>query len=297
MENEKHDLVILYSGGADSRLMLEFALKLNRKPYCVLIDYSQLHNNELQFAENQLQKLDVKYQTIKINGLNLNSGLTGDGVKGRFGEHVSEWHVPGRNTMFAGIAFSIAENLNIDEIWIGANYSDVINNFVDCKQDFINQINELFKVNGSFPIKFRAPLLGLEKNTILKLLKNFGVDESELFSGYGEISSKSKNDEYYNSDPYYRLMHLFDELPNDKEIEFSYQSYITLPSVHIPENAKSYSIPPGVYRLEGHDPLKTGFGIIFPINKSVDLDELNNYKTSCIISDLNRTKLEKMLYM
>ena len=41
------DLVILFSGGADSVLMLEMALELEMSPFCVLIDYEQLHIEEL----------------------------------------------------------------------------------------------------------------------------------------------------------------------------------------------------------------------------------------------------------
>ena len=50
------DLVILYSGGADSRLMLSWALQLGRHPYCVLIDYQQKHIKELSYAVEQLEK-------------------------------------------------------------------------------------------------------------------------------------------------------------------------------------------------------------------------------------------------
>ena len=37
------DLVILFSGGADSTLLLKIAEKINRKPLALMIDYNQLH--------------------------------------------------------------------------------------------------------------------------------------------------------------------------------------------------------------------------------------------------------------
>ena len=193
MENQtlNYDLVLLYSGGADSRLMLEFARYSNKNPYCLLINYNQLHSEELDFAKNQLSKLNVPYQEVSISGLQINSGLTGNGEKGRFGDEseVSSWHVPGRNTMFASVALSVAENLGIDEVWLGADHSDLVNGFLDCTQEFVNEVDTLYGVAASFPIRFRAPLLGIDKDIIKTLLKSFGVNEGEVFSGYGDLEN------------------------------------------------------------------------------------------------------------
>lgn len=179
----REDLVILYSGGADSRLLLELALKLEKVPFCILIDYEQLHQEELSFAHSQLKKLNIEYQIIKIKDLNINSGLTGNGNKNNSGE-VHEMHVPGRNTMFLSLAFSIAETKNIDTIWIGSDWSDRLNLFPDCYQEYIFQINKLFEIAGPKPIKVEGPLLGMTKELVLNLLKSYGIDEKELFSGY-----------------------------------------------------------------------------------------------------------------
>lgn len=261
MNEKNYDLIILFSGGADSRLMLEFALSMDKNPLCLLINYDQKHNDELSLAKKQLTRLAIDYQTVKIFGLNLNSALTGDGIRGRFGDNISEWHVPGRNTIFASIAFSIAENLGVDEIWLGSDYSDIENNFVDCKQDFILKVNELFKVNGVNPIKFRAPLLGLDKNQVNLFLDYYEVDDEEIFSGYGDLEEN-------NSD-------------NNCEFTMDYKSYITLPTIIEIDGI----VPPGVYRKEGYNPLESiyGYGIIFDINDPCKIDLINNYKKTCRI--------------
>ena len=85
---DKKDLVILFSGGSDSMLMAQLALDLGKNPLAILIDYGQIHVAELQFARKQLNKLKVDYQSVKISGLNINSGLTGNGIKGQY-ENVS----------------------------------------------------------------------------------------------------------------------------------------------------------------------------------------------------------------
>jgi len=186
-ENNKPDVLILYSGGADSRLMLEYARLLNKTPYCVIVNYEQLHEEELKFARSHLESMiPGYYQQVYLENLMVNSGLTGEGNKNESGE-VHEMHVPGRNSMFLSIAFSIAEYRGIDTIWLGCDWDDRLNLFPDCYQEYIVAMNDTFKVAGPKPIKIEAPLMGLSKENIIILLKTFGVDESEIFSGYGDL--------------------------------------------------------------------------------------------------------------
>jgi len=185
-ESPAFDIVILFSGGADSVLMVEMANAFNKIPYCVLIDYEQLHIAELRTAKNYLRDNEVPFRVVKLHDLAVQSGLTGRGEKGRF-EGVHEMHVPSRNLMFVGIAASIAEDMGVDTIWYGADFSDFINQFPDCMQPWFGAMNEVLKINGPNPIRLEAPLAGLTKETILNMLKKRGVDEKEIFSGYGDL--------------------------------------------------------------------------------------------------------------
>lgn len=189
-------VVVLFSGGADSRLLLELALQTKEKIHCVLIDYQQLHNKELDVAKKILDSYlkygdgnKLTYQEVSLSGLNLCSALTGDGEKGRFGDQVSSWHVPARNIMFISIAASIAENLGFDLIWYGADYSDREGLFPDCYQDWVFKVNELLKINGSRPISLEAPLLGFSKQLVINYLESLGISKDSLFSGYGKLEN------------------------------------------------------------------------------------------------------------
>lgn len=187
-EGRNFDLVILFSGGADSILMLEMAKEFGRIPYCVLIDYEQLHINEIQTAKIYLEKkADVPFRVVKLHGLQIQSGLTGAGKKGRF-EGVHEMHVPSRNMMFVGIATSVAEDMGVDTVWYGADFSDFVNKFPDCMQQWFGAMNKVLEINGPKPIKLEAPLAGLTKETILEALKTKGITEREMFSGYGDLN-------------------------------------------------------------------------------------------------------------
>jgi 7-cyano-7-deazaguanine synthase len=187
MDNKK--ILILFSGGADSVLMLEIALAMGYKPYCLLVDYQQLHIVELTYANNYLQKKKIPYQTFKLDLQGINSGLTGNGKQGTF-KNVNPHYVPGRNTILLSIGASIAESMGINTIWLGADYSDMENKFPDCTQKYIYKANQMFKTSGSIPIKIEAPLLGLTKENVIKLLKHFGVEITEIFSGYGEFEEQ-----------------------------------------------------------------------------------------------------------
>lgn len=182
----KEDVLILYSGGADSRLMLEFALKRRMKPYGLLIEYGQLHKQELDLAGEILAKYDVPFHTVHVSYLNVNSGLTGDGNKNTTGD-VHEMYVPGRNSIFLSLAFSVAEYRDIPLIWHGADYSDRINLFPDCYQEYFVAFNKMLKHAGPKDISVEAPMLGLTKEGIYELLHSYGVSESEYFSGYGDL--------------------------------------------------------------------------------------------------------------
>jgi 7-cyano-7-deazaguanine synthase len=182
------DIVMLYSGGADSMLMLKLAQMAGKVPYCVLIDYGQKHIKELEYAENQLQSEDIEigYTIMKLENFNVDSGLTGSQTEARW-NNVHEMNVPGRNTIFIGLAASVAENMGIDEVWYGADYSDRVNLFPDCYQEYVFRLNEVFEIAGVKPIKLVAPLLGMPKELILEILKiQFDVQLVGLYSGYEE---------------------------------------------------------------------------------------------------------------
>jgi 7-cyano-7-deazaguanine synthase len=188
MENNKlnkEDLIILFSGGADSRLMIELAQAIGKNPYCVIIHYGQAHDEEIDSATKQLDSKNIDYHVVSLIDLNIDSGLTGDGVKNNTGE-VHEMHVPGRNSIFLSIAYSVAESKDIDTIWIGCDWSDRLNLFPDCYQEYIVRMNEAFKYAGPNAISIEAPLMGLSKEIIINLLDKLGIKESEYFSGYGE---------------------------------------------------------------------------------------------------------------
>lgn len=188
--NKNEDLIILFSGGADSVLLLELSLKLGRIPYCIIVDYGQVHRIEINYAEKYLKDKQIPYHIVKIENLNINSGLTGNLKLAQY-SGVSEFNIPGRNTIFLSLAFGIAESMNIKEIWYGPDFSDCENLFPDTYQNYVCKVNELFKIAGSYPIKIYAPLLGFTKKMVIDYLENIcDINMNFIFSGYGDLEEK-----------------------------------------------------------------------------------------------------------
>jgi len=181
------DVVILYSGGADSYLMLYFAMQMKLKPYCILMNYGQKHIEELDYASRQLKQLNIPWQEIDLVNYNVISGLT-TGHKGRY-EGVNQNNVPARNSIFLTIAAGIAENLQVNRVWIGCDMSDFYGGFPDCKQQYIAKMNEVFQIAFSYPIQIEAPLLGFTKEMVLEYLdKVVGIKPESLYTGYREFA-------------------------------------------------------------------------------------------------------------
>lgn len=178
---EPKTILLLYSGGADSTLLLKMIQKIGLIPYCLGFNYGQVHVKELEWARMYCAKQHVTYKELSIF-LPVHSKLTdGESIY----EGVSPFHVPSRNLLFISYAASLAESMGIDTIWYGANYEDRINLFPDCYQEWVLRVNELLAINGSKKITVEAPLLGMTKETICHLLRAYDVKEDEIYSGYG----------------------------------------------------------------------------------------------------------------
>ena len=186
-QSKKHDLVVLYSGGADSTLLLKLAESMGRRVFAVMIDYGQKHIEELEFAKKYLEDHEIDGKTIKISGYDVNSGLTGSGKQNLY-EGVHSHNVPARNSIFLSIAYGVAESMGITEVWYGPDYSDREGLFPDCYQDYVYNLNKVFAISGVKPVRVYAPLLGFTKDMVLKVLESYGITKDKLYSGYGEFS-------------------------------------------------------------------------------------------------------------
>lgn len=188
-------LIVLFSGGADSTLLMELAYKYvgysNVLP--VMFRYGQKHSKEIEYAKKILNDRYgknpsnfVEIDLSEIFGMYSSPLLKGGGP---IRDGVHEMHVPARNSIFVSIALGIAETKEYDEIWIGCDYSDLVNRFPDCTQNWISKMSEAIEIAGSRKITLRAPLLGMTKELVTALLPK----DVKVFSGYEEPKKEGED--------------------------------------------------------------------------------------------------------
>lgn len=184
MIRPNYDILLLYSGGWDSTLLLEMVNDMDKDVFCLIFDYGQTHIDETKAAMAYCDDNNIPYKVIFIDRSSMASSKLTDG-SGHY-DNVSEWHVPSRNLIFISFAAGMAEMMDIPTIWYGANYEDREHRFPDCYQEWVYQMNKVLAINGSMKIKLEAPLLGMSKSTIKSLGRTYNIDESKIFSGYGK---------------------------------------------------------------------------------------------------------------
>lgn len=181
--------LILFSGGADSALLVVLAKKLGREIRLVTFSYGQKHSDEINYAYNLAGQLLLGpgpvITTVDLRGAfyNVKSNLLQNGGKADY-PGVHDMHVPARNSVFLSVALGLAESFGDDEVWIGCDYSDALNNFPDCRQQYILAMQHVFNLGASREVAICAPLLGLPKEVVKALLVAEGVDLDKVYSGY-----------------------------------------------------------------------------------------------------------------
>lgn len=186
----KERIVILFSGGADSALMYHLALKMKYDPMLLFIDYGQkFATDEFEAAQEIAGTKPITHLDMSIISGAISSKLTdAEGEMNKPYEGSSEFYVPYRNTVLVSIACAMAETMEAKQVWIGCDYSDRINLFPDCYQEWVVQFNnylDAYAVPEYRKVRLVAPLLGMSKDMVLRMLKSFGI--SGFFSGYGDI--------------------------------------------------------------------------------------------------------------
>jgi len=160
--------LLLYSGGADSTLLLY----RDKPDACLFVRYGQKHMKEYWFARKHCDATNTPLYEVEIPRLQ-GSSLTGDS---------GSFVVPARNLLFAALAANFAEANGFDEILLGCNKDDR-KGFPDCCGDFWIAVTEAMKA-AQLKVYPRIPLTNFTKKQILRKLDEIGVGRSDVWSCY-----------------------------------------------------------------------------------------------------------------
>jgi 7-cyano-7-deazaguanine synthase len=188
--------VVLLSGGLDSTTILAVA-KQRFTVHALSFSYGQRHSGELARARRIAAAAGVASHVITDIDLRIfgGSALTADidVPKDRdaatMTSSIPVTYVPARNTIFLSFALAFAEVLPAQDIFIGVNALDY-SGYPDCRPEYIDAFERMANlatrgaVQGTNPVRIRAPLIAMTKAEIIRLGTSLGVDYSMTTSCY-----------------------------------------------------------------------------------------------------------------
>lgn len=181
--------VILLSGGLDSATTLYYALRQGYALTALIFDYAQRHKKEIAHAKKLSQSNHVAHHIVKIDLSWAVSSLTDKRLSVPLNQDLNAKKIPityvaGRNIIFLSYAFSLAESIGAEKIFIGAHVQDY-SGYPDCRPEFLTAFQHA--VNRGMKdkkIKIVAPLVGKSKKDIIKLGMKLGVPFQHTWSCY-----------------------------------------------------------------------------------------------------------------
>ena len=190
--------VLLLSGGLDSTTLLAHAIAEGFDVHAMTFRYGQRHATEIDAARRVASRFGVRDHVIVDIDLRTfgGSALTNTAIDVPKDRDVAEMdhgipitYVPARNTIFLSFALAWAEVLEAGDIFIGVNALDY-SGYPDCRPEYIAAYEKMANlatrggVEGTNPIRIRAPLIDLTKAQIIRRGLDLGVDYSITQSCY-----------------------------------------------------------------------------------------------------------------
>jgi 7-cyano-7-deazaguanine synthase len=197
LDSPRAPAVVLLSGGLDSTTLLAYAVAQGFVPHAMTFRYGQRHAIEIEAARRVARAFNVRDHIVVDIDLRTfgGSALTSDVAvpKDRPQEEMSRGipitYVPARNTIFLSYALAWAEVLRASDIFIGVNAVDY-SGYPDCRPEYVAAYERMANlatrgaVEGTTPVRIRAPLIDLTKREIIELGTQLGVDYSMTTSCY-----------------------------------------------------------------------------------------------------------------
>ncbi|MHB8361775.1 MAG: 7-cyano-7-deazaguanine synthase QueC [Thermoplasmataceae archaeon] len=185
--------IVLLSGGLDSATVAAIALSRNYEIIGLSFDYGQRHKIEIEMSKNLSKFYHIKHHIFNVNlkqigGSSLTSNMPVEkGDINRKSNDIPNTYVPSRNIIFLSIAASLAETLNVDNIFIGANVLDY-SGYPDCRPDFFDAMEKAINLGTqrglSSGFKIQVPLQYMKKSEIIKMGISLGVPYEMTHSCY-----------------------------------------------------------------------------------------------------------------
>ena len=189
--------VVLLSGGLDSTTLLAYALEDGFVAHAMTFRYGQRHAVEIEAARRVARELgvrnhiivDIDLRTFGGSALTSDTDVPKDRLLDDMSRGIPITYVPARNTIFLSYALAWAEVLGASDIFIGVNAVEY-SGYPDCRPEYVAAYERMANlatraaVEGTTPVRIRAPLIDLTKREIIELGMRLGVDYGMTTSCY-----------------------------------------------------------------------------------------------------------------
>lgn len=145
--------VILFSGGADSVVLMERARIEHRNPVALFVDYGQpavVPERRIVIAYCREHGIKLYFSTLSLHGMGDMFRSAGAAI------------VPARNMVFLSLAANLAMAIGCDSVEFGANADDVA--YADCSREFTASMAAASAMLG---VSISAPLVATSKGEIV----------------------------------------------------------------------------------------------------------------------------------
>jgi 7-cyano-7-deazaguanine synthase len=189
--------VVLLSGGVDSSTAAAIARQEGFETHALTFRYGQRHECELEAAQRVAAFLAAaSHRILEFDLRAIGGSALTDSIEVPKGRSVGEiahgipiTYVPARNTIFLSFALALAERLEAENIFFGANQLDY-SGYPDCRDEYIRAFERMANlatqagIESRSQIKINAPLIHMSKAQIVKQGVALGLDYALTWSCY-----------------------------------------------------------------------------------------------------------------
>lgn len=187
--NPSNRIILIYSGGLDSTVLLHYLLQKKEYEVSALsFHYGQKHNRELEAAQKTCASLSISHKISKIpldtlfQSTLLESG--GDIPEGHYEEEsMKQTVVPMRNLIFASIGSGYAASQGIKKIALAVHGGDHAI-YPDCRSEFFDSLQKTVHLADWNEVDIEVPFVNKKKDEIVKIGIELGVDFQNTWTCY-----------------------------------------------------------------------------------------------------------------
>ena len=182
-------VILIYSGGLDSTVLLYHLRDRGDEVRCLGIDYGQRHRRELNSAWAITTRLGIACRIADLTSITpllAGSALTDDVVvpEGHYrDEQMKVTVVPNRNMMMLAVGIAWAVSVKADGDAYGAHVGDHTI-YPDCRPEFVEAMRRAAGLCDWHPVAIETPFLHLTKTDLVRRGRELGVPFADTWSCY-----------------------------------------------------------------------------------------------------------------